>query len=231
MLGDLWSYVPDIPTDTRIFVHMAALFYVAGFLVRDQLYLRLLILCGTCCYMIYYFFLQDTPLWEAFIWSAIMGTANSYIIILLILERTTFSMSDDEKELYKAFSMLTPGEFRKVLKRATWKKTDQPVKLTRNGVMPERLYYIMDGRVVVKKKKSTFDIARPGFIGEIAYTLNCPATADVGLSSGGHYAWWAREDLKKLEMKYPGIRVGLHSILGADMAGKVAASVGESTIT
>ena len=41
----------DLFNDASILVHIAALFYVAGFLVRDQLILRLLVLIGTLLYL------------------------------------------------------------------------------------------------------------------------------------------------------------------------------------
>ena len=209
-------------------VHIAAVFYVAGFLVRDQLYLRLLILLGTFCYMIYYYFVLDVPLWDALIWSAIMGAANLSIIVLIVLERTTFSMSDEELLLYDAFPGLSPGEFRKLLKITDWHAADGQTLLTVEDEAPESLFYVLYGGVRVTKQGQSFSVERPGFIGEIAYTLNRTATANTLVPIGGKYVSWPREKLKALELRYPSIRVALHETLNSDLADKVAHSVGQS---
>ena len=226
--GDIWTYFVEATSGAQIMVHIAAMFYVAGFLVRDQLYLRLLILFGTICYMNYYFFLQDKPLWEAFIWSAIMGSANLYIIILIILERTTFSMSDEEKLLFKAFDGLSPGEFRKLLKVTNWHESDGETLITVEDEVPDALYYVLYGGCRINKRGTAFSVERPGFIGEIAYTLNRSATANVLVPKGGKYVSWPRDKLKGLELRYPSIRVALHGTLNTDLADKVANSVGEN---
>ena len=214
-------------TGPGIFVHIAAMFYVAGFLVRDQLVLRLLILIGTLLYMFYYLFVGDTPLWDAFIWSAIMGGANLLIICLLVLERTTFALSVNEKKLFEAFVGLSPGEVRKILKIAKWQDESSNDVLTVENELPQNLHYVISGECLITKKDQDFTISRPTFIGEIAYTLNTPATATVRVRDGGNYVSLPRDKLKALEAKNPGLRVALHALFNADLALKVAHSTGE----
>jgi hypothetical protein len=56
-----------------------------------------------------------------------------------LLERTTFQLSDDEKQLYQGFDTLTPGEFRMMLKRANWHTGSGSDVLTTAGKKPENL--------------------------------------------------------------------------------------------
>jgi len=227
IIDEFWAYVVEAASGPQIMVHLAAMFYVAGFLVRDQLYLRGLILMGTFCYMNYYFFVLETPLWDAFIWSAIMGTANLSIIILILLERTTFSMSDDELQLFNAFDGLSPGEFRKLLKITKWHDADGETLITIQDEVPNSLFFVLYGGCRINKSGKHFSVERPGFIGEIAYTLNRSATANVLVTKGGKYVSWPRDALKALEVRYPSIRIALHGTLNTDLADKVANSVGE----
>ncbi|MEO0546566.1 MAG: cyclic nucleotide-binding domain-containing protein [Pseudomonadota bacterium] len=214
----------DLTNGAAILVHIAALFYVAGFLVRDQLTLRMLILLGTVCYLIYYYFALDTPLWDAIIWSVIMGCANLYMILVLAYERTTFRMTDDEKRLFAAFDTMTPGEFRRVLKVAEWVDSDGTQTLTEEGKSCDRLYYVLDGAVTIEKAERKFEIPSGSFIGEVAYFLKQSASATVSVAKGGRYVALPREKIAALEKKYPGIRIAIHSVLSADMAQKVARS-------
>jgi len=55
-LVDLWS--------AGSFVYLALMFYVLGSLVRDELWLRVLILTGSFCYVIYYIYAPERPLWD-----------------------------------------------------------------------------------------------------------------------------------------------------------------------
>lgn len=214
----------DLTSGAAILVHIAALFYVAGFLVRDQLTLRLLVLLGTICYIIYYWLALDTPLWDAIIWSLILGAANLYMILVLAFERTTFRMSDDEKRLFAAFDSMTPGEFRRVLKVAEWVDSDGEQPLTQENKTCDRLYYVLDGAVNIQKGERNFDIPPGSFIGEVVYFLKQEASATVTVAKGGRYVALPRDAIASLEKKSPGIRIAIHSVLSADMAQKVARS-------
>ncbi|MEL6946913.1 MAG: cyclic nucleotide-binding domain-containing protein [Pseudomonadota bacterium] len=207
-----------------LLVHIAALFYVAGFLVRDQLILRMLVLLGTVCYLVYYYFALDAPLWDAIFWSLVMGAANLYMILVLLFERTTFRMTDEEMRLYAAFGSMNPGEFRRVLKVAEWSDADGKTPLTQENELCDRLYYVLDGAVTINKGGRSFDIPAGSFIGEVAYFLKQAASATVTVTKGGRYVAFSRDAIEKLEKKSPGIRIAIHSVLSADMAAKVARS-------
>ena len=99
------SALPEIFHGYGILVHIGAMLYVIGFLIRDQLVLRLLLLTGTMFYALYYFL--SGPLWEPLLWDAVLGSANLFIICLIVIERTTFRMTADQKRLYAAFSSMS----------------------------------------------------------------------------------------------------------------------------
>ncbi|MEN0041309.1 MAG: hypothetical protein AAF764_08210, partial [Pseudomonadota bacterium] len=61
-------------TDPNSLAHAAAGFYALGLLTRNQILLRLLILFGTGFYIAYYYLAPSMPLWEAIIWSCILGS-------------------------------------------------------------------------------------------------------------------------------------------------------------
>lgn len=218
----------DFVGDASILVHIAAMFYVAGFLVRDQLLLRMLVLTGTTCYLGYYYLAHEQPLWDAFFWSCFMGIANLFVITQIVLERSTFNMSDEERRVYKAFDEMLPGEFRRLLKISSFEDSDGVTTLTREGEPVDNLYYVLDGKVEVEKAGQSFSIPSGSFLGEVAFFLHTDASATVRLGDGARFVKWRGEELRKLQKKYPGIRVAIHSILNQDMATKVAQSMGNS---
>ncbi|MEM6388198.1 MAG: hypothetical protein AAF718_18395, partial [Pseudomonadota bacterium] len=60
------------------------------------------------------------------------------------------------------------------------------------------------------------------FIGEIAYLLNTPATATATAADGTWTMRWSFEDLRKLEERYPALRISVRDAFNVDMARKVA---------
>jgi len=203
-------------------VHMASLLYVIAFLVRDQLLLRFLVLVATVLYIGYYYFVPEEPLWDAIIWSLILGAANLFVTIRILLERTTFNMTDTEKRLCESFHTMTPGEFRRLLKVAHW--GNEQAVLTKEEAAVDRLYYVLNGTISVDKKGREFNLPEGVFIGEVAYFLKGNASATVTVSGVPNYVYWERSELQKLERNNPGIRIALQSLMNTDMANKVAVS-------
>jgi len=193
-------------------VHIAALFTFAGFLVRDQVLLRVLLFIGTCCYIGYYYFANDPPLWEAIFWSALTGGANLLVLVQLILQRTTLALSDEEKDLYAAFAALSPGEFRRILKVATWEDAQTDAVLTVENEVCDRLYFVTNGRIRIEKGERVFHIPPGSFIGEVAYFLKKEASATAVVETGGRYVSVKRGDLEAIEKRHPAIRIALHSM-------------------
>jgi len=204
------------------FVHAAAVCYVIALGVRDQLILRLLILLGTGFYIVYYLLALETPLWEAAGWSILMAGVNTFVIIQLIRERSTFNMDPEERLLYGAFSGLSPGEFRQLMKFAHWENGDGQARLTEEDQPNDRLYYLLEGSVDGIKMGNEFAISSPCFLGEISIVLNCQATATVIASTGTRYIYWNRSDLDRLQRRKPSIGIALSALLKVDLARKVA---------
>ena len=211
-----------ILNNAAVLVHMASLLYVIAFLVRDQLMLRILVLIATLLYIGYYYFVPEIPLWDAIFWSLVLGAANLYVTVQILLQRTTFNMTGAEKRLCERFDTMTPGEFRRMLKIAHWDHRE--ATLTQENEPVDRLYYVLSGTVDVEKQGRSFTLEAGVFIGEVAYFLKRDASATVKLFGIPNYVYWERDELQKLEQKNPGIRVALHSLLNTDMAAKVAVS-------
>lgn len=203
-------------------VHLAAAFYLAGFLFRDQIMLRALIIAGDLVYILYFLLAPDEPLWGGIFWSFVFMLVNAWMIACIIGDRLHFRMSDDERRLYRLLDNLTPGEFRRFVRTGTWHVAEAPVVLTEENRKPDRLHYVLEGTVTIDKAGRRMSIPPETFIGEVAFLLSRPASATVTVGAGTRYIAWEASALSRLLMRAPSLRIALTTTFNRDMAGKVA---------
>ncbi|MEM8625123.1 MAG: cyclic nucleotide-binding domain-containing protein [Pseudomonadota bacterium] len=210
-------------TDWSILVHLASGTYVAGYLLRDQLWLRLLLLLGTFFYIGYYYLEPSEPLWEAIVWSSLMAVANTFMIMGLVRDRASFGMAAEHARLYERFSPMSPGDFRRLMRIAQSHSIDAETVLTREGELPGALYYVTEGTIEIEKGSQRFSIEAPSFIGEVSLLMGGPATATVRIRPNARYLAWERTTLHALLERRETLQHRFDKILGRDMAGKVGA--------
>lgn len=203
-------------------VHIAALINVSGMFFRDQFMLRLLVLVSTLLYIVYYIIVPATPLWDAIAWCVVLIGVNAVVMVLIILDRKQFLLTDAESRLFRSLLTFTPGEFRKLMKAASWKHVHDARTLTIEGQAPESLFFVLEGDIEVSKQGRSLAVPSGIFIGEIGFLLNRPASATVKVRSGTRYVEWSREGLSSLLNKYPALKTALDARLSIDLAAKVA---------
>ncbi len=213
---------PEYHLSTESFVHAATTLYVLGFLCRDQILLRAVVLTGTCFYLAYYWFHETGPLWDPLIGSLLIGSANLRGLISLIHSRMDFTISREARPLYAALGLNEPGLFR-ALMRAGELRTGGG-RLTDEGRTPDHLYFVLSGRPTIVKNGQRFAIPSGCFIGEVSWLLGVPASATAELPETGSCIAWPRKNLDRLVRRRPRVKQALEALIAADMARKVAAS-------
>jgi hypothetical protein len=118
-------------------VHIAALINVSGMFFRDQFMLRLLVLVSTLLYIVYYLVVPDTPLWDAIAWCVVLTGVNAVMMVLIILDRKQFFLTDVESRLFRSLLTFSPGEFRKLMKAGNWRHVEDARTLTTEGKPPK----------------------------------------------------------------------------------------------
>jgi hypothetical protein len=205
-------------------VYLAFLFALAGYLARDELWLRLLMLAASANYLAYYYAVTDAPLWSAILTSGTLALVNLAMIVVVILERTTFTMTKPVASIYRSFDMLTPGQFRRIMRHGTIRRAEEPVRLTTEGMRVEKLHFVTDGGVTVTKQGRRTEIPARIFVGEIAYATGNVASATVEVSPGSAWVEWDQEALRRLTRRFPALGVALVAQFNVDLLGKVATS-------
>ncbi len=211
--------------NTALLIHVGALFYIVAFLIRDELKLRLLVLAGSAFYLLYYYVFPESPLWDAILTTIVLALANLTILFRIVMERSMLALSDEEKQLFAAFEGFTPGQFRQLLKIARWRTVESATELTTENQPLSNLYYIFEGAVHAKKGKHAFTLGPGNFVGEIAFVLTGPPTADVTAPPETRYVEWDSAAIRQLMEKSATFENAMMALLSRDLADKLATSV------
>ncbi|MCK4823573.1 cyclic nucleotide-binding domain-containing protein [bacterium] len=204
-----------------VLVHLAAMTQIAGYLCRDQLILRSLLLIGTMLYMAYYWLYPETPLWEPLFWGVLISLANTVMLIRIYLDRLHLQMSDDEARLFRVFHGFTPGMFRKLMAIGTFRYAESVVTLVKEGGEVDKLYFVIDKGFRISKSGNNFDFMPGAFVGEVVFLSGGLASATVAVPDGACYIDWSLDSLKKLCKKHPELKLRLESLMNQDLAQKV----------
>lgn len=219
-MTDLINYLMGPVT----FVHLATLCYVLGLITRKELRLRLFILAGTGCYIIYYYFITDTPLWEAIGTSVLIGVANLIVIYGIMRERSTFGMSDEMKALYVHFPNFYPGQFRKLMAIGQIIDQGPHTVLLKQGETPTHLYLTASDGFMLTRNTQHAELGAGNFLGEISFLLGGDATATVMATPGCRYVCWEVTKLHQMMESAPRMANAISVLLNKDIARKLAVS-------
>lgn len=203
-------------------VHLAAALYLAGFLFRDQIMLRMLVIVGDVIYTAYYLLAPAEPLWGGAIWSIVFICVNSVMITRIIADRAHFGLSADELLLFRKLDTMTPGEFRRFIRLAGWRTAPHDTVLTKENELLENLYFVLDGGITIDKSGRSTPIEAGVFIGEVSFLLTQPASATVTVAPQARYVVWDAGALRRLLLRAPSLRIAFNAALNRDMALKVA---------
>lgn len=216
---DLITFTPP-----DIYVHLALLCYICGFLVRDELVLRSMVLLGSFFYVLYYYFISDPPLWAAIFSSGAIICANLFILVQVLAERSMIGLSASDRALYAEFVTLNPGQFRALMRHAQMIEAVGGEVLCRAGAVQSQLYLIQSGDVVLDRGGKRATVGQGQFIGEVSFLLGGTASATVTAQAGARYVAWDHAVLRRLMAKSPALSNALLALLNGDIARKLAVS-------
>lgn len=207
-----------------LLVYAAFVLDLCGFLTRDELWLRTLMLAGSGFYIAYLFLAAGVPLWDGIAAEVVLASVNFAMILVILGERSTLGMSEAALRLHAALRLLSPGQVRRLVRVSARVPAEASPEILTFGVRPDRLYYLSEGSIELTKHDDTVELHGPMFLGEIAWLTGGPASATVRLKPGAVCLGWRHEDLRRLMDRRPAIGDGLAALLNADLAAKLALS-------
>ncbi|WP_438726958.1 cyclic nucleotide-binding domain-containing protein [Parasphingorhabdus sp. DH2-15] len=214
--------------DGTMLINIGAVCYIIAFALRGELSLRALTLLGNIFYIVYYLTVPEVTLWFAIASTVLMTVANIVVMARIALERTTWQMTEKDKNLYRDFANFSPGQFRRLLKIAETVHPEEGHMILRGGEATDKLHYIVSGEAQIIKNGEIFLLHPSNFMGEIAWLLNGPATADVIARENIEILTWDKAMLNTLCQKWPDIDNALRARINQDLARKLSGSVQHS---
>ena len=204
-------------------IHSANIIYIFSYMVRDILWLRILIVTAIC-FVIPFYYYQPVPLMVPVYWNILFAGINIVQIGILLRERRPVTLSDDEERLYQqVFRRLTPREVYKLFKLAQWRKANAGDILVQQNTELDSLLLINKGKASVHVKDDTVAHLGEGhFVGEMSYITGAKTSATVRVDGELEYLEWTTDKLEPLLVKHPDLRIALNAIIGVDLAGKLS---------
>ena len=195
-----------------------------GYMVRDELVLRSLVVAGMVCDILFYA-LQPVPILQSVATNTFLVVINVGLIMLIVFERTTLRMSDSAKWLYQHFPTLRPGQFRRVMKHATWHRADGRSEIIAEGVALDRLFFLFAPRFEIEKRGQTYVAHGPAFAGELVFLNGGQSSASVFVPGGSDYVSFDTCGLQQAMQRSAPLNNAMVALFGKDLAAKVANSV------
>ncbi|KNG94990.1 cyclic nucleotide-binding domain-containing protein [Pseudaestuariivita atlantica] len=217
----MWDWI----VETELLVYLAGLSFVLGYVIINQVVLRLWVTVGTVLYILYYATAADQPLWGAIYMSLAMGAANLFGLFSLLWQRSKYAVPRAHQDLYRThFSHVPPGDFRAIMARGKRYVTDTQEAIATLGVPAPRVVFLVSGHAVVDKEGERFNMPEGWFFGEVSYVLDQPAAASATVPEGTELVSWDRADLDALRQK-PRLRLAFEAAVSRDVARKVSVAV------
>ena len=213
----------------EIIVLLAGGAFVLGYLIINQIGLRLMVMMGSALYIWYYFVAADTPLWEAIYLSAAMIAANVIGLGALLLRQSRLAIPAAHKDIYPRFSDLPPGDFRALMRSGTRRVLEAQEQVTAEGAPLTHLTYVISGGMRVEKAGDSFHMPAGLFVGEVAYLMNHPSAASTWVNEGSEVLQWDVAALRARAARNARFRLALEAMISKDLAAKVQVAVAPNT--
>jgi CRP-like cAMP-binding protein len=204
--------------------HVSNLMAFLAFLLRDQLQLRVMMAVSLFLQGLYYYSIPGGPLFDPLFWKVVSFAANLLMILLVFGGRIDFGIPADLRSLYEKINVLTPGQFRKLIRSSTrTTSSDQPLLI--ENQKPDKLHYLLSGSANIKKGESSHTVANGIFLGEVAFLNETSASATVQLHEGAECVSWDSKTLKSMMHKDRALDIAMRGVFNHDLAAKVARSI------
>ncbi len=208
--------------DHYLYLHIAGIISMAALIFKDQVKMRAVLFVSILFSVASHVVGLPKPAWNDLLWNGTTFFINAIVLTQLLLDRTHIGLNQEQERLYSALKLLTPGEFRSLVKIARWSVSPADQVITMENKPLHRLYYVLDGDIKIEKGGRSFQISPDTFIGEVAFLHNTPASATVTLGRGARYIVWSAPELERTLQSRSALRNAFIRMIGMDTAEKVA---------
>ena len=209
--------------DFVLAAHAASILTGIAYLVKDVLWLRLLIVLACIAGIVYNYAVPHPGAWPLIYWNLLFMAINVVQIAIIMKERREVSFTEEEQELYETlFKNFAPFEFMKLLRIGNWLEANKDQVLAVEKKQLDDVMLIYNGHVKVEADGQTLAELKDGsFIGEMSFITGGEATATVKAIEPTRYLSWSKEELRKLFHRNPSMRFAMQTVLSTDLTKKL----------
>jgi hypothetical protein len=204
--------------------HLAYVLVFASFMLRDIIWLRVVAIAACITSVVFNYVAPADPLWVSIQWNIALISVNLFQIAAFLNERKAVALTDKERWLYESlFSNFTTGDYKRLLKLASWHTAQAGELLTTQGQELRDIYLVFTGKGdVVLNGERVASIERGDFVGEMSYLTGETASATIRLSSDCEYLTWSKEEVERLVRKKPTLMAALQNAMARHLSKKIA---------
>jgi len=207
-----------------ILLNTANIIFLAAFMAKKIVWLRLLTITGNILVVPYYLYYIEPPLWNTVVWLCIYTAINMVMLFIIYLESRPISLSDLEQKIYDlTFKSLEPRVFKKLIDHGSLEELQPEVNLVTRDSELDSLMLVVEGEAeVVLKHGEHIIIPTGGFIGEQSYITGEKTSADVKIGKeAAKIIRWNSEALRKHLAGKEILKDNLDLIFTADLIHKL----------
>ena len=207
-----------------ILLNCAYIIWLAAFVAKKIVWLRLLTITGNIIVVPYYLYFLETPLWNTIVWISIYTVINLVMLFIIYLESRPIKLSDLEQKIYDlTFKSLEPRVFKKLIDHGSWEELQPEVNLVTRDSELDSLMLVVEGEAeVVLKHGEHLIIPTGGFIGEQSFITGEKTSTDITTGKeAAKILRWNSEALRKHLAGKETLKDNLDLILTADLIYKL----------
>ena len=164
-----------------ILFNTANIIFLAAFMAKKIVWLRLLTITGMMVSIPYYLYFHEAPMWNNIFWVCTYALINLVMLFIIYLESRPIELSDLEQNIYNmTFKSLEPRVFKKLIDHGSLEELQPEVNLVTRDSELDSLMLVVEGEAeVVLKHGEHLIIPTGGFIGEQSFITGGKTSADV----------------------------------------------------
>ena len=201
------------------FYVIAALLSGSAYILRNMLWLRIMLVLAALFYIFAGIYLSITAIIG---WNFVFLLINSAHIGWILLNRLTISLPPETRLLYhQHFNTLTTREFKKLITTNSFHSVNGAIIVEEDAV-PDKLFVILSGQVnILRSGKVIASLNTGNMIGEMSFLSKEPASANAVAVDEVQCAYWTHDDLEKLKIKNLDLYDRFIAIVGCDLVRKL----------